>query len=121
LGGEDALGVLVNAFYDLIETDARGENLRRLHFRGHGIPHARIEQVNFLSGFLGGRRYYEEKHRHMNVREIHAHVPITLIDAENWLDLMELALKNCGHGADIRTRLMTSFRRVAHILVNTDE
>lgn len=29
-----------------------------------------------MSGFLGGRQYYLEKHRHMNVKEIHAHVPI---------------------------------------------
>ena len=46
---------LVETFYDLVETLPEGSNLRRLHGRGHGIDHARVEQFNFLSGFMGGR------------------------------------------------------------------
>jgi hemoglobin len=118
LGGEDALRVLVNVFYDLVEKDERGENLRRLHSRGHGIPHAREEQFNFLSGFFGGRRYYEEKHRHMNVKLMHAHVPIFDQDSQEWLALMDQALDQCGHVGAVKERLMANFTRVAQVLVN---
>ena len=41
LGGEEALRRLVNRFYDLVETDAQGAQIMRLHFRGHGLAHVR--------------------------------------------------------------------------------
>ena len=118
IGGETAVRHLVETFYDLIETKPEGENIRLLHTRGHGIPHARIEQFNFLSAFFGGRRHYYEKHGHMDVKLMHAHIPITQQDAENWLMCMEQALDTCGHQEPVKTRLMTSFERVANALVN---
>lgn len=118
LGGEEALQALVNHFYDLVETDPRGENLMRLHFRGHGLSHVRGEQFNFLSGFLGGRRYYEEKHGTMEVRLMHAHVPIAQEDAESWLALMDQAISDLGHSGPHIDRMRAAFRRVALMLVN---
>ena len=118
LGGEAALRRLVNRFYDLVESDPRGENLMRLHFRGHGLAHVREEQFNFLSGFLGGRRYYEEKHGAMEVRLMHAHVQIAPEDAENWLALMDQAIADQGHHGAHVDLMRTAFRRVALILVN---
>lgn len=118
LGGEAALRRLVNRFYDLVETDPRGENLMRLHFRGHGLAHVREEQFDFLSGFLGGRRYYEEKHGSMEVRLMHAHVPIALEDAESWLALMDQAIADEGLTGPHVEKMRAAFRRVAMILVN---
>ncbi len=118
LGGEPALRRLVNRVYDLVETDPRGANLMRLHFRGHGLAHVREEQFAFLSGFLGGRRYYEEKHGSMEVRLMHAHVPIALEDAESWLTLMDQAIADEGHTGPHVERMRMAFRRVAMILVN---
>ena len=120
LGGEEALRRLVNRFYDLVETDAQGAQIMRLHFRGHGLAHVREEQVNFLSGFLGGRRYYEEKHGKAEVRLMHAHVPIRLKDAEDWLALMDRAIADTGHTGPAVERMRTAFRRVAMVLVNCD-
>ncbi len=118
IGGETRLRDLVEAFYDLIETLPEGSNLRRLHARGHGIDHARIEQFDFLSGFLGGRPYYKEKHGHMDVKEIHAHVPIRQADAENWLKCMRQALSEEGHEGVHVEKLNAAFKRVATILIN---
>jgi len=120
LGGEPALRALVNRFYDLVETDPRGENLMRLHFRGHGLAHVRDAQFDFLSGFLGGRRYYEEKHGSMEVRLMHAHVPIARQDAEDWLSLMDSAIVDMGHQGPHVEKMRAAFRRVALILVNRD-
>ena len=118
LGGEDALRALVERFYDLVETDPRGENLKLLHLRGHGVAHSRLEQFDFLSGFLGGPRYYAERHGHMDVRQIHAHVPISQEVAETWLELMEQALSDLGHEGDHVERMRQTFRRIALMLVN---
>lgn len=118
LGGEASLRNLVEAFYDLVETLPEGANLRQLHARGHGVPHARMEQFNFLSGFMGGRPYYKEKHGHMDVKLMHAHVPIRKTDAENWLFCMNKALDEGGHTGPHADKLMAAFTRVASILVN---
>lgn len=118
IGGEDRLRNLVKRFYDLVETLPEGSNLRRLHARGHGLDHARAEQFAFLSGFMGGRRYYAERHGHMDVKLIHEHVPIRLEDAENWLLCMDKALDDEGHAGPHVDKLRVVFRRVAEILIN---
>ena len=118
IGGETQLRALVETFYDLVETLPEGSNLRRLHARGHGVAHARIEQFNFLCGFMGGRAYYKEKHGHMDVKLMHAHVPIRAADAENWLACMDKALDDEGHQGPHVDKLRQVFRRVALILVN---
>lgn len=118
VGGEDGLRKLVNDFYDIVERIPEGEVITKLHLRGHGLDHVRLEQFNFLSGFLGGRRYYEEKHRHMNVKLMHEHVPITQKDAEDWLTCMDKALgENNLHGTEV-DKLRQVFRRIALLLVN---
>lgn len=118
IGGEEPLRELVETFYDLVETLPEGSNLRRLHARGHGVAHARVEQFNFLSGFMGGRPYYKEKHGHMDVKLMHAHVPIRQADAENWLECMRRALDGEGHTGPHVDKLRAVFERVALILVN---
>ena len=118
IGGDDSLVALVNRFYDLVETLPEGATLRRLHGRGHGIAHARIEQVDFMSGFLGGRQHYRERHGHMDVKLIHAHVPIRALDAENWLACMDVALREEGLAGPHIEKLRAVLRRDALILVN---
>ncbi|WP_187430815.1 Group 2 truncated hemoglobin YjbI [Roseobacter fucihabitans] len=118
LGGEARLRTLVEQFYDLVENLPEGSNLRRLHGRGHGVDHARVEQFNFLSGFMGGRPYYREKYGHMDVKLMHEHVPIRQDDADNWLFCMNRALDDEGHNGPHIDKLRAVFQRVAQILVN---
>ncbi|MDA8746882.1 group II truncated hemoglobin [Litoreibacter sp.] len=118
IGGEDALRELVEHFYDLVEALPEGKQILSLHLQNHGLTHTRVEQFNFLSGFMGGRQYYMEKHRHMNVKDIHAHVPIHTQDAENWLTIMDQTLADLNHEGGHIERLRATLRRVAMILVN---
>ena len=54
----------------------------------------------------------------MDVKLIHAHVPIRTQDAENWLTCMDVALREeCLAGPHIE-KLRAVLRRVALILVN---
>lgn len=119
IGGEKQVHLLVNHFYDLIETLPQGRTIMEMHLKGHGLNHVRPEQFDFLCGFFGGRRYYAERHGHMNLREIHAHVEIRRQDAEDWLTLMDRALVDTGVGQGERAEIMQTFRRAALMLVNT--
>ena len=118
LGGEAVVRALVDRFYDIIETAPEGAGLLNLHFQGHGLAHVRLEQFDFLCGFFGGRRYYAERHGHMNLRELHAHVPIRTKDAEDWLHCMTQALDDTGIHGPARVRIEAAFDRAAHMLVN---
>lgn len=118
IGGEEKVLLLVNRFYDLIETLPQGAAIMAMHQRGHGLSHVRPEQFNFLCGFFGGRRYYHELHGHMNLREIHAHVEIRTQDAEDWLAVMDRAMVETGVAEKERGEIMATFRRAALMLVN---
>jgi hemoglobin len=120
IGGEPQVKLLVNHFYDLIETLPQGRAIMEMHLKGHGLSHVRPEQFDFLCGFFGGRRYYHEKHGHMNLREIHAHVEIRLQDAEDWLAVMDRAMAETGVAQKERAQIMATFQRAALVLVNVD-
>lgn len=118
IGGEAALRDLVEHFYDLMETDPSVHALHILHSRGHGLSHTRQAQFEFMSGFLGGRPYYRERFGHMNLRDIHAHVPIRTEDAELWLQTFDRALSDNGLTGPMVDKIRATLRRAAHMLVN---
>lgn len=118
IGGEAGVRKLVEVFYDIIEFEPEGRVLHVLHMRGNGVAHSRIEQFNFLSGFLGGPSLYVEKHRHSDVREMHAHVEIDGEARDAWLTCMSMAIDRVGITEEIKTRLMAPFTDVAKMLVN---
>lgn len=118
IGGEAQVHLLVNRFYDLIETLPQGRAILKMHLQGHGLAHVRPAQFDFLCGFLGGRRYFMETHGHMNLREIHAHLEISAQDAEDWLAIMSRAMKDTGVLEEEGAQIMGVLRRAALSLVN---
>lgn len=120
VGGENGLRTLVETFYDIVEFEAEGRGLHLLHLRGHGVAHSRIEQFNFLSGFLGGPRLYVERHGHSDVRQMHVHVEIDAEARDAWLTCMSMAIERVGLSADVKRDLMANFTRVAFQLKNKD-
>ena len=119
IGGEARLRDLVRTFYDRMEQDPAVYALHRLHFRGHGLEHTRQTQFEFLSGFLGGRAYYRERFGHMDLREIHAHVPIRQADVTMWLETFDAALRAEGMEGLVVERFRAVLHRAAHMLINT--
>lgn len=120
VGGEAGIRALVETFYDIIEKEPEGQVLHLLHMRGQGVAHSRIEQFNFLSGFLGGPRLYVEKYGHSDVREMHAHVEIDAEARDTWLKCMRIAIDRVGLSADVKAALMAHFEPVAAKLKNKD-
>lgn len=118
IGGEAGVKHLVETFYDLIEQHPQGEAVNLLHLRGHGVAHSRVEQFNFLSGFLGGPGLYAEKYGHSNVRLMHEHVEIDAEAKDAWLVCMGMAIDQVGIDAELKSQLMANFTVVANLLVN---
>jgi len=118
LGEEAGVRALVKAFYDVVEQDPEAQALHSLHLKGHGLAHARAEQFDFLCGFLGGPRYYVERHGHSRLREIHAHVPIGPEMRDLWLTCMAKALATLEAPEALRNTLMRNFTRAAEMIRN---
>lgn len=118
IGGETGVKQLVETFYDLIEQHPEGHAVNLLHLRGHGVAHSRVEQFNFLSGFLGGPNLYAEKYGHSNVRFMHEHVEINAAAKDSWLACMGMAIDEVGYAPELKKELMRNFTVVADLLVN---
>jgi hemoglobin len=116
IGGEAGVEQLVKTFYDIVESDPAGASLMVMHNQGHGLAHAREAQFEFLSGFLGGPQLYLERHRHSNVRRMHAHLSIGTAERDSWLICMEKALTAINANPETRSLLMGHFSRVAETL-----
>lgn len=121
VGGKNGVKNLVQVFYDIVETNPEAHKLHLLHLRGNGVAHSRIEQFNFLSGFLGGPKLYVEKHGHSNVRTVHEHVEITVESKDIWLNCMSITIDAIGMEASTKAKLMNNFTVVAERLVNRPE
>tara|TARA_R110001606_G_scaffold348746_1_gene498421 strand:- start:60814 stop:61221 length:408 start_codon:yes stop_codon:yes gene_type:complete len=118
VGGQDGIIILVNLFYDFVEATPEGGPVAKLHLRGHGIAHARIELVNFLSGFLGGPSLFAEKWGHSNVRLIHDHVNINAEARDSWMACMEMAMTQLDYNNELKERLRENFQVIATLLIN---
>ncbi|MBR2691645.1 MAG: group II truncated hemoglobin [Aquamicrobium sp.] len=120
IGGDDGLDRLVQAFYDIIEQDEDAQELHLLHRRGHGVAHSRIEQFDYLSGFLGGPQHYVQRHGHSRLREIHEHVPIRPKMRDLWLKCMAKAVAEAGIAEPTASQLMQHLGRAAEVARNQD-
>lgn len=116
IGGAEGVDQLVNTFCDVIENTEEGKPVLVLHLRGHGMDHARVEQFNFFSGFLGGPRLYAEKWGHSNVREIHQHVKIDETASQAWLNCMSMTMDKLAYPASLKDQLMQNFSDMAALL-----
>ncbi|MFT7413642.1 MAG: hemoglobin [Methylophagaceae bacterium] len=118
VGGQDGITILVNVFYDFVESTPEGGPVVKLHLRGHGIGHARVELVNFLSGFLGGPNVFAEKWGHSNVRHIHDHVKINQQASDSWMACMEMAMAERDYDTELKQRLRENFQVITTLLIN---
>ncbi|KKN59745.1 hypothetical protein LCGC14_0539000 [marine sediment metagenome] len=98
VGGQDGIIIVVNLFYDFVESTPEGRPVAKLHLRGHGIAHARIELVNFLSGFLGGPSLFEAR--------------------DSWMACMEMAMTQLDYDDELKQRLTENFLVIATLLIN---
>ncbi|MHA6644956.1 group II truncated hemoglobin [Mesorhizobium sp. A623] len=118
VGSEQGLDQLVQAFYDIIEQDPEAHELHLLHLRGHGVAHSRIEQFDYLSGFLGGPRHYLQRHGHTRLREIHEYIPIDQKMRDVWLDCMRKAIVRTAIPAETADVLMAHLTHAADTTIN---
>lgn len=118
LGGETGIRNLVDAFYDVMNTDPRAAPIRAMH--PEDLAQSREKLYLFLSGWAGGPALYNEKHGHPRLRYRHMTFSIGNEEAAQWLYCMDAALKQCGVEAETGEWMMRSLTMTAMHMRNRD-
>jgi hemoglobin len=116
IGGEEKVKALVERFYDLMDLEPDFARLREVH--GPTLESAREKTFWFLCGWLGGPQYYTEKFGHPRLRMRHMHVPIGILERDQWLACMDQAMGDTGVDEALRARLRDSFFQTADWMRN---
>ncbi len=116
MGGEHAVRVLVERFYDLMELDPAFAQLRAVH--GSTLGQARERLFMFLSGWLGGPSLYTDQFGHPMLRARHLPFAIGDLERDQWMACMVRAMEETGVSQELRTPLRAAFQKTADWMRN---
>lgn len=119
VGGAKALELLVERFYREMSTDPAMSDIRQLH--PDNLEESKQRLFQFLSGWLGGPKLYEQRFGPPRLRRSHLAFPIGVAERDQWLTCMERALASLDIDPGFQHELMASFFRTADFLRNQQE
>lgn len=119
LGGESGVRLLVNTFYDVMDTDPRAAPIRAMH--AGDLSEAREKLTLFLTGWTGGPQYYIERYGHPMLRARHLPFPIDASARDQWMYCMIQAMHKLGLQEDLMQHLAQQLYGVADFMRNQNE
>lgn len=119
IGGESMVHLLVNHFYNAMESLPDATHIRAMH--AGDLSTAREKLFMFLSGWLGGPALYIEQYGHPRLRARHLPFKIGVAERDAWLHCMAIALQQTPMEDALRKQLWESFCNTADFMRNQDE
>ena len=116
LGGESAVRVLVDRFYDLMDLEDGYRVIRALH--PAELEGSRDKLFWFLCGWLGGPQHFVERFGHPRLRARHLPFSIGILERDQWLACMRQAVNDSGVDALLADRLAEAFFNTADWMRN---
>jgi hemoglobin len=107
LGGEPGVRALVDRFYDLMELEPTFAELRALH--PGTLEGSRDKLFWFLCGWLGGPDHYVSRFGHPRLRARHLPYAIGIVERDQWVACMGLAMEDTGIAPALAERLAQAF------------
>lgn len=122
IGGMPTVRVIVEAFYDAMEThEAAIARLHETDEHGRITREMRDNFASFLAFWLGGPQDYLTTRGHPRLRMRHGHFPVGTEERDAWLRAMTRGLDAAGVTGEVRTFLDARFAHVANFLRNVPE
>ena len=115
IGGDPAVRLMVDRFYDLMNEKEEVKALRQLHAKSLRVSREKL--YLFLSGWLGGPQLYVEKYGHPMLRKRHLPFAIDESQRDQWLLCMNQTLDEQVE-EPVRQQLKDSFYKVADHMRN---
>jgi hemoglobin len=116
LGGADAVRLLVDRFYDLMDELPETHGLRQLH--PADLTGSRQSLFEFLSGWFGGPPLYIEKKGHPRLRMRHMPFAIGPGERDQWMLCMRTALDEQVGEEALHQGVLNAFVQMADHMVN---
>ncbi len=120
LGGEaqgaEKIRNLVEAFYDVMDTDPKAAPIRAMH--GADLTSAREKLFMFLTGWTGGPQLYIERYGHPMLRKRHLPFAIDESARDQWMYCMIRAMHQQGCDEALMTKLAEQLYGVADFMRN---
>jgi hemoglobin len=116
LGFETGIRQLVDHFYDHMDLDAEFALIRALH--PDSLDGSRDKLHWFLCGWSGGPDLYIERFGHPRLRARHLPYSIGIAERDQWLNCMNLAMRDSALDPELQLRLAESFHATADWMRN---
>jgi hemoglobin len=120
LGGEETGAVrvreLVEAFYDIMDTDPKAAGIRAYHAKD--LTEAREKLFMFLTGWTGGPQLYIERYGHPRLRARHMPFSIGESERDQWMYCMIKAMQQISLEEKLMTNLAAQLYGVADFMRN---
>ena len=111
IGGAGRVDALVEAFYDLVETDQAYAGLRAMH--APDMTNVRAALKGWLTGWLGGPRDWFVANPGVCMMSMHRAMPIDAATAGQWTEAMRRALDQVQVDREMAGALNDVFGRMA--------
>lgn len=122
LGGEnsgtDNIRALVEAFYDVMDTDPKAAPIRAYHAKD--LTEAREKLFMFLTGWTGGPQLYIERYGHPRLRARHMPFAIGESERDQWMYCMIQAMHRLNMEETLMQKLASQLYGVADFMRNRE-
>ena len=116
LGGAENVRILVETFYDIMETDPKAAPILALH--PVDLTQSREKLFMFLTGWTGGPQLYIERYGHPRLRQRHMHVNIGENERDQWMYCMITAMHGMQLDEKLQQKLAEQLYGVADFMRN---
>jgi hemoglobin len=116
IGGERGLRLLVDRFYDVMDSSPEASKVRAIH--PTDLFQSRDKLFMFLSGWSGGPPLYMQTIGHPRLRQRHMPFPIGKAERDEWLWCMHRALNETQSDPQMIELLMKRFTDIANSMQN---
>lgn len=111
IGGAESVAAMVNAFYDLMDTDPAYARLRAIH--AQDLTPMRASLAGFITGWLGGPRDWFVQRPGVCMMSLHRAMPIDAELGRQWVEAMTRAMVQAGVEPDMAEALREVFGRMS--------
>ena len=116
IGEEATIRLIVERFYDLMDSDSDVARLRAMH--ATDLAPMRERLAEFMTSWLGGPPVYFERKDTRCMAMVHAPFPIDSAIRDQWLSCMYRALDDCAVSPELQGPIRQALARMTEDMVN---
>ena len=117
LGGQQAIHLLANRFYDVMQSQASSQTILNMHPKD--LTRSRKQLERYLCEWLGGPKLFGEAYMSPEwIKKRHQHLSIGFDERDQWVACMSQAMQELGIDEDLQHQLNRQFFQRAGFVRN---